>query len=296
LSPEQFTLARAGSHRCLTVRALQILRVAEMRANPLTETVRRMALAASVASIALLAFASPAALAADTHKQNWQPQWQQHPEQRLQQFQPRQQNNRVNQVQPPQQFQRQLQQQQQKRIQQNNQVLRQQQKQIYQNNRASVQAQKQFPRFNWNTYHPGQRPPQWQQYRANFDPRPYQWNRAAPRVYYVPVYRPPPGWSYRRWAYGEIYPQVYWTQPYWIGNYYTYGLPQPPYGYVWVRNGAGRHVGRYCDRPHSPGRLRAVRLRWRRTSVGPALPRSVGDVHLGVRLVIEEQRGLSDYA
>ena len=225
-----------------------------MRSSSLTETVRRIALAASVASIALLAFAGPAALAAapEAQKQSGQqPQWQQRPQQRTQQFQPRQQNNRVNQVQPQQQFQKQLQQQQQKRIQQsnqlqlqqqqrqiqqNNQVLRRQQKQIYQNNRAPMQAQ-QFPRFDWNTYRPGLRPPQWQQYRANFDPRPYECNRPAPRVYYVPVYQPPPGWSYRRWAYGQTYPRVYWTQPYWIGNYYNYGLPPPPYGYVWVRNG-----------------------------------------------------------
>jgi hypothetical protein len=83
----------------------------------------------------------------------------------------------------------------------------------------------------------GLRPPQWQQYRANFNPAAYQWNRPAVRVYYVPVYQPPPGWYYRCWAYGQIYPQAYWAQPYWISNYYDYGLPPPPYGFVWVRNG-----------------------------------------------------------
>lgn len=246
-----------------------------MRSHPLTKTMRRLGLATSVAGLALFAVSSPAALAAapDAHKQTWQqqPQQQQHPQQQqLQQLQPRQQNNRVNQVQPqpnlkvqPKQQQQQFQKQQQQQIQQNNQLqLQQQQKQIQQNNQvqqqqkqiqknnqtlqqqqnriqnnqAKLQAQ-QFPRFNWNTYHPGQRPPQWQQYRANFNPAPYQWNRPAPRVYYVPVYRPPPGWQYRRWAYGQTYPQAYWQQPYWINNYYDYGLQPPPYGYVWVRNG-----------------------------------------------------------
>jgi Ni/Co efflux regulator RcnB len=97
--------------------------------------------------------------------------------------------------------------------------------------------QKQFQRFDWSIYHPGRRPPLWQQYRANFDPRPYQWNRRAVRVYYVPVYQPPPNWRYQRWVYGETLPPPYWVQPYWINNYWDYGLEPPPYGYVWVRNG-----------------------------------------------------------
>jgi Ni/Co efflux regulator RcnB len=222
--------------------------VAEMRSNPLTDTVRRIGLAASVASVALLALSSPGALAAapDAHEQNWQqPQTQQQQQHPQQQLQPRQQNNRVNQVQPQpnlkvqpkqQQFQKQ-----QKQIQQNIQPKpaqppKLQTQQSLQAPQQQKQAQ-QFPRFDWNTYRPGQRPPQWQQYRANFNPAPYQWNRQAPRVYYIPVYQPPPGWYYRRWAYGQIYPQTYWAQPYWISNYYDYGLQPPPYGYVWVRNG-----------------------------------------------------------
>lgn len=232
-----------------------------MKLTFLTNTVRRFRLAASVASVALLSFSSSGgalAAAPDAHKQSWQPQLQQ------------QQNNQVNQAQPqpnlkvqPQPKQQQLQKQktqqnrpkqnqQQKQIQQNDQKIRTQQQQIQKNNqklqtqqqkqiqnqtKLQAQQQKQFPRFDWNTYHPGKRPPQWQQYRANFNPAPYQWNRPAPRVYYVPVYQAPPGWQYRRWNYGQTYPRAYWQQPYWISNYYNYGLQPPPYGYVWVRNG-----------------------------------------------------------
>ncbi|MDE2466542.1 MAG: RcnB family protein [Alphaproteobacteria bacterium] len=32
-------------------------------------------------------------------------------------------------------------------------------------------------------------------------------------------------------------PYLFWTRNYWIDNYWTFGLPQPPYGYAWVREG-----------------------------------------------------------
>jgi hypothetical protein len=84
-------------------RPLDDLTVAEMKSNPLEKTVRRIGLAATVASVALLALSSPLALAAspNAQKQGLQMQFQQQPQfqQQQQHQQPRQQNNRVNQMQ-----------------------------------------------------------------------------------------------------------------------------------------------------------------------------------------------------
>jgi Ni/Co efflux regulator RcnB len=116
----------------------------------------------------------------------------------------------------------------------------QQLKQADKQQRKQVQQQEkqaQFQHFDWDTYHPGQRPPLWAQYRKNFDPRPYQWARNAPRQYDV-TYAPPPGWHYQPWNYGQVLPPAYWNQASWLTNYSQYGLQQPPYGYVWVQNGA----------------------------------------------------------
>jgi hypothetical protein len=98
-------------------------------------------------------------------------------------------------------------------------------------------AQAQDHRYDWRTYQPGHRPPQWQQYRQNFDPRPFEANRYAERRYHWEAYREPSGWYYQRWSYGEVFPVVFWAQEYWINSYWAFGLPNPPYGYVWVRYG-----------------------------------------------------------
>jgi Ni/Co efflux regulator RcnB len=91
-------------------------------------------------------------------------------------------------------------------------------------------------RFNWNTYRPGVRPPDQNRYR-NFDVSPYQRNfRAARRYHWVPYARPP-GWYYRRWVFGDIFPRSFWVSSYWITDYWQFGLMDPPYGYVWVRYG-----------------------------------------------------------
>ena len=50
-------------------------------------------------------------------------------------------------------------------------------------------------------------------------------------------YRGPSGYAYRRWAYGDILPSIYWGRDYWIDDYYDYGLADPPPGCVWVRYG-----------------------------------------------------------
>ena len=98
-------------------------------------------------------------------------------------------------------------------------------------------AQPQGHRYDWSTYQSGHRPPQWQQFHQNFDPRPFEANRYAERHYHWKAYREPQGWYYRRWSYGEVFPVIFWTQEYWIDSYWAFGLPDPPYGYVWVRYG-----------------------------------------------------------
>ena len=91
--------------------------------------------------------------------------------------------------------------------------------------------------YDWSAYRPGRRPPEWDRYRRDFDPRPYEWNRISERRYRWEPYVEPPGWYYQRWAYGEILPEIFWSQQYWLTNYPEFGLYDPPYGYVWVRYG-----------------------------------------------------------
>ncbi|HEY2658793.1 MAG TPA: RcnB family protein [Caulobacteraceae bacterium] len=50
-------------------------------------------------------------------------------------------------------------------------------------------------------------------------------------------WRPQRGFYYRRWAFGEYLPFGWFDQSYWVGDYYDYDLPVPPYGYQWVRVG-----------------------------------------------------------
>jgi Ni/Co efflux regulator RcnB len=51
------------------------------------------------------------------------------------------------------------------------------------------------------------------------------------------AYRGPSGYVYRRWAYGDMLPSIYWGRDYWIDDYSDYGLADPPPGCVWVRYG-----------------------------------------------------------
>jgi Ni/Co efflux regulator RcnB len=92
-------------------------------------------------------------------------------------------------------------------------------------------------RYNWASYVPGQRPPQWEQYHRDFDPRAYQWSRYSQQRYHWEPYRPPHGWYYRQWTYGQDLPAAFWARDYWINIYWNFGLIDPPYGYVWVRYG-----------------------------------------------------------
>ncbi len=92
-------------------------------------------------------------------------------------------------------------------------------------------------RYDWAAYQPGQRPPQWQQYHQDFNPQPYQWNRTSNQRYHYQAYVEPQGWYAQRWMYGQILPALFWGRNYWLTDYSGFGLIDPPYGYVWVRNG-----------------------------------------------------------
>jgi Ni/Co efflux regulator RcnB len=93
-----------------------------------------------------------------------------------------------------------------------------------------------YQRYDWHRYHPGKRPPDWDRHRQ-LNRRSWQYNRRAERRYRWHRYNPPRHWKYRRWGFGMILPSPFWVRQYWITNYWQFGLPNPPYGYVWVRYG-----------------------------------------------------------
>jgi len=81
-------------------------------------------------------------------------------------------------------------------------------------------------------------PKGWDARPATVDRGAYQHNFQAARSYRIGPYHRPPGWSARRWGYGEILPRAYWGSQYVIGDYWLFALEVPPAGYEWVRDGA----------------------------------------------------------
>ena len=73
--------------------------------------------------------------------------------------------------------------------------------------------------------------------RPSFDVSRYQRNFAATHRYRVGSYRPPYGYSYRRYSYGQHLPRNYYVRNFWLADFLMYGLFAPPPGYVWVRYG-----------------------------------------------------------
>ena len=65
----------------------------------------------------------------------------------------------------------------------------------------------------------------------------YQHNFQAARSYRIGPYRRPPGWTARRWGYGDTLPRAYWASQYVIADYWLFALEVPPAGYEWVRDG-----------------------------------------------------------
>jgi Ni/Co efflux regulator RcnB len=57
------------------------------------------------------------------------------------------------------------------------------------------------------------------------------------RRFRVGRYYGPSGYSYRRWSYGDFLPSLYWSNRYWLNDYYSYDLMAPMPGTVWVRYG-----------------------------------------------------------
>lgn len=88
------------------------------------------------------------------------------------------------------------------------------------------------PRFGAPGYRPGGQQPQ---YSPQYFPRTfnmgvrYHWRGGS--------WRGPQGWYYRSWSYGQILPFAWLGSSWWITDYWDYGLPVPPYGYEWIRNG-----------------------------------------------------------
>ncbi len=97
--------------------------------------------------------------------------------------------------------------------------------------------EKRNERFDWNHYRPGVRPFDWARHRHDFDRHLWERNLRATRRYHWHYYHRPHGWYYRRWVFGEIFPRAFWEKRYWITSYWRFGLPDPPYGFVWVRYG-----------------------------------------------------------
>ena len=55
--------------------------------------------------------------------------------------------------------------------------------------------------------------------------------------YHGGSWRWPGDYRYQRWTFGMTLPSIFWTNDYWIDDYYDYGLGAPPPGTVWVRYG-----------------------------------------------------------
>jgi Ni/Co efflux regulator RcnB len=90
---------------------------------------------------------------------------------------------------------------------------------------------------NWNRNDRGHQVNRNRDRPRTFDRRAYQRNAYAHRKFRHGVYHRPPGWYYRRWSYGQILPFIFFSQNYWLNDWYYYDLPAPPYGYEWVRYG-----------------------------------------------------------
>ena len=78
---------------------------------------------------------------------------------------------------------------------------------------------------------PGGGPPHWS---AGRYPPVMTWNHDRFRAGF---YRPPPGYYYRPWGYGEYLPRPWFVRDYWLMDFLDFDLPYPPPGFTWVRVG-----------------------------------------------------------
>lgn len=73
--------------------------------------------------------------------------------------------------------------------------------------------------------------------RPAFDRDVFNHNYQSSRGHRIGPYRGPDNWEYRRWRFGDILPEAFWGDQYWLGDYWLFGLEVPPVGYEWVRYG-----------------------------------------------------------
>jgi Ni/Co efflux regulator RcnB len=100
-----------------------------------------------------------------------------------------------------------------------------------QNDRGQARGPAQAARGRPNARQPVEHGP------SQYEKRAFQRNVTASRRFRVGAFRPPQGWRYQRWTFGQILPRPFWAQPYWITNFWLYDLDRPPTGCEWVRSG-----------------------------------------------------------
>jgi Ni/Co efflux regulator RcnB len=72
--------------------------------------------------------------------------------------------------------------------------------------------------------------------RAWFNPGVFPHRFNAQRRFHVGGYYRPPGWYFRTWGFGDILPWGWYTSQYYL-DWADYGLPPPPVGCEWIREG-----------------------------------------------------------
>jgi len=72
--------------------------------------------------------------------------------------------------------------------------------------------------------------------RRSFAQGGYRRSYQAQRRFNAGAYYQPRGWYYRRWGFGDYLPLGWYVSSYYL-NAWSYGLPPPPIGAEWVRNG-----------------------------------------------------------
>jgi Ni/Co efflux regulator RcnB len=88
------------------------------------------------------------------------------------------------------------------------------------------------PRFGAPGFRPGGARPH---YDARYFPRVFRPDHAF--AWRGGSWYPQPGYYYRRWAYGDRLPYGWYSDRWYIDDYYDYDLAVPPEGYEWVRVG-----------------------------------------------------------
>jgi len=73
--------------------------------------------------------------------------------------------------------------------------------------------------------------------RPHWEPHRYPPIYNSPSRYRGAPWRPPRGYYVRAWQFGEILPGGWYQPEYRILDWWEYDLPEPPYGYDWIRIG-----------------------------------------------------------